>query len=72
MQLHIRTKTKEHLLLSVLLYQFPLAIKKTPVTRPKSPRVRPTPQNTDGPLLGSVISTSADKDTDICEMHHVF
>ncbi len=61
-----RTKNKYGIVCVVCQYNhihfFPLAIKTAPVVRPSSPRARPTPQNTDGPMLGSVISTSAHTD----------
>src|SRR4029434_5258487 len=56
----IYTTTKKCIVCSVLIpaLSFPLTKKNIPVATPSSPRVRPTPQNTEGPRLGSDTSTS--------------
>src|SRR4029434_899876 len=56
----IYTTTKKCIVCSVLIpaLSFPLTRKNVPVATPSSPRVRPTPQNTEGPRLGSDTSTS--------------
>ncbi len=43
------------------LHSFPLMRKKVPAATPSRPTVRPSPQNTAGPILGCFTSTAGDR-----------